>query len=295
MAQLKFTLSFHGGKAEGHRVSADTLAKVFRGISDDIENVCRVISSDDVNIDLHEILRSCKLYIVASPKPGSLELHFATEESNTKWPEMAGRVLVSSLRELPVEALDGDFDEDLPKGLTRSVLEHVKEYSAPANGEYERMKISIEANGEPEIGVEFDQKLKIAAERKLVALSTPSPSVVYGYTVMGILYGLENQNYDDPTARVTVEIDPGDGTRWICNVDPQLLPENFGTFFTKRVVAHGTATFRPRKPKMDIERLEILGEKLDIETAIDNFIAVNQGGWEGQDLNEYMDLVRERD
>lgn len=295
MAQLKFTLSFHGGKAERHRVSADTLARVFKGIGDDIENVCRVISSEDVNIDLNEILRSCKLYVVASPKPGSLELRIATEESNTMWPETAGRVLVSALRELPIDALDEDVDEDLPKGLTRSVLEHAKEYSAPFNGEYERMKITIEANGQPEIDVEFDQKLKIAAERKLVALSTPSPSVIHGYSVMGILYGLESQNYEDPTARVTVEIDPGDGTRWMCTVDPKLLPDNLEKFFTKRVVAHGTATFRPRKPKMDIERLEFLGDKLDIETAIDNFIAINQGGWEGQDLTEYMNLVRERD
>lgn len=292
MAQLRFKLSFHGGKAEKRRVSADTLAKVFKGVSDDIENVCRVISSEDVNIDLHEILRSCKLYVVAEPKPGSMQLCFETEESNTKWPVMAGRVWASGLRQLPVTE---ELDEDLPKGLTRSVLEHAKDYAAPPDGEYEKMRVIIEANGEPEIDVDFDHKLKIAAEKKLVVLSGPSPSVIHGYSVHGVLYGLEDQNYDDPSARVTVEVDPGDGTRWICTVDKDLLPGHLEKVWTKRVVVHGTATFRQRKPIMDVERIEILGDKPSIEDAIENFISVNKGVWEGEDLTEYMNLVRERD
>ncbi|MDQ3254880.1 MAG: hypothetical protein M3R15_13400 [Acidobacteriota bacterium] len=260
MAQLRFTLSFHGGKANEHRVSAHTLAKIFHGLNEDIENVCRVISSEDVNIDLREILRSCRLYIVAAPQKGSLVVAVATEEADTKWSEIAGRVYAAGLKQLPLS----DLDEDLPKGLTRSVLEHASEYSDPPNGEYEEMRLTIQENGQPEIDVVFDQKLKFATERVLVALSSPSTSVIYGYSVQGILYGLENQNYDDPSARVTVEVDPGDGTRWICSVDKEQLPEQLEDVWTKRVVVHGTATFRQRKHKMDVERIEILGARPDI-------------------------------
>jgi len=157
------------------------------------------------------------------------------------------------------------------------------------------MKLTIEANGEPEIAIIFDQKLKLATERKLVALSSPSTSVIHGYSLYGVLYGLENQNYDDPSARVTVEVDPGDGTRWMCSVDKELLPSPLEAVWTKRVAVHGTATFRQRKPLMDVERIEILGDKPDIDVALENFIAVNQATWEGEDLTDYMNLVRERD
>lgn len=291
MAQLKFTLSFHGGKADEHRVSAETLARIFNGLTSDIENVCRVISSEDVNIDMQEILRSCKLYVVAEPKRSSLALAVATEESETSWPEMAGRVYATSLNQLSVD----DVDENLPRGLTRSVLEHAKEYSSPPHGEYETMKLTIEANGKPEIGIVFDQKLKLASERKLVALSSPSPPVIYGYSVEGILSGLEDQNYDDPSARLLVEVNPGDGTRWMCSLDKELLPQHLEEVWTKRVIVHGTATFRQRKPLMEVERIEILGDKPDIDAAIEHFIAVNQATWEGEDLTAYMNLVRERD
>jgi len=291
MPQLKFTLSFHGGKAEERRVSADTLARIFRGLSDDIENVCRVISSEDVNIDIQEIMHSCKLYIVAEPKQGSLAIDVATEESTTGWPEMAGRVYASSLRQLPLD----DFEDDLPKGLTRSVLENVRAYSDPPRGEYNEMKLTIEANGHPEIDVIFDQRLRLAVERRLVSLSSPSTSVIYGYSVDGVLYGLENQNYGDPSARVTVEVDPGDGTRWMCLIDKELLPEHLETIFTKRVVVHGTATFRQRKPLMDVERIDVLGDRPDIDTVLEKFISVNQATWQGENLTTYMNLVRERD
>lgn len=291
MAQLRFTLSFHGGKAKEHRVSADTLAGIFRGLSDDIENVCRVISAEDVNIDIQEIIRSCKLYIVGQPIEGSLAIPLATEVSQTPWPEKAGRVFTTSLSQLPFE----DLDDELPEGLTRSILEHARDYSDPPYGEYEEMKLTIEANGKPEVSVTFDRKLKIATEKRLVALSSPSASIIYGYSVYGVLYGLEDQNYDDPSARVTVEVDSGDGMRWMCTVDKELLPDKLEDIFTKRVIVHGTATFRQRKPKMDVERIEILGEKPDFEKALENFIALNEETWKGENLTSYMNLVRERD
>jgi hypothetical protein len=291
MAQLRFTLSFHGGKADKHRVSADTLAKIFRGLTDDIENVCRVISSEDVNIDIQEILRSCKLYVVAEPKRSSLALAVATEESETAWPETAGRVLATSLNRLSLD----DADDDLPKGLTRSVLEHAKEYSSPPVGEYERMKLTIEANGKPEVAVVFDQELKVAAERRLVELTSPKASVIYGYSVMGVLYSLQDQDYDNLSAKVDVEVDPGDGTHWLCHVKRSDLPEDIDEIWRKRVVVYGKATFRQRKHIMDVERIEILGEKPDFERALENFLAVNEETWQGEDLSAYMHLVRERD
>lgn len=291
MAQLRFTLSFHGGKADEHRVSADTLARIFRGLTDDIENVCRVISSEDVNFDIQDILRSCRLYVVAEPKQSSLAVAVATEESETEWPEMAGRVYASSLRQLPLD----DSDEDLPKGLTRSVLEHAKEYSTPPHGEYETMRLTIHQNGKPEIAVVFDRALKVATERRLVALTGPKPSVIYGYSVMGVLYALQDQHYDNPSAEVDVEVNPGDGTHWLCHVKRSDLPADIDEIWKKRVVVHGKATFRMRKHIMDVERIEILGDKPDFEQALENFLAVNEETWQGEDLTAYMNLVRERD
>lgn len=291
MAQLRFTLSFHGGKADEHRVSADTLAKIFRGLTDDIENVCRVISSEDVNIDIQEILRSCKLYVVAEPKRSSLALAVASEESETAWPEMAGRVLATSLNRLSL----ADVDDDLPKGLTRSVLEHAKDYSSPPVGEYERMELTIEANGKPEVAVVFDRELKVAAERRLVELTSPKASVIYGYSVMGVLYSLQDQDYDNLSAKVDVEVNPGDGTHWLCHVKRSDLPEDIDEIWRKRVVVYGKATFRQRKHIMDVERIEILGEKPDFERALETFLTVNEETWQGEDLSAYMNLVRERD
>ena len=291
MAQLRFTLSFHGGKANQHRVSADTLARIFHGLSDDIENVCRVISSKDVNIDIQEIIRSCKLYIVGQPQESSLAIPVATEESESKWAEIAGRTYAANLSQLPMD----DLDEDLPEGLTRSVLENAKRYSDPPYGEYETMKLTIEANGQPEINVVFDQSLKLAAERRIVALSAPQASIIYGYSVMGMLYSLQDQNYDNPTAEVDVEVDPGDGTHWLCHVERSQLPEDIDEIWKKRVVVYGKATFRLRKHIMDVERIEILGDKPDFEQALDNFIALNEEMWKGEDLTSYMNLVRERD
>ncbi len=291
MAQLRFTLSFHGGKADKHRVSADILARIFRGLSDDIENVCRVISSEDVNIDIQEIISSCKLYIVGQPQESSLAIPVATEESQTKWPEIAGRTYATSLRQLPMD----DLDEDLPRGLTRSVLEHASQYSDPPYGEYETMKLTIQANGQPGIDVVFDKSLKLAAERRIVALSSPKSSIIYGYSVMGVLYSLQDQSYDDPTADIDVQVDPGDGTHWLCHVKRSQLPEDIDEIWKKRVVVYGKATFRLRKHIMDVERIEILGDKPDFEQALDNFIALNEEMWKGEDLTSYMNLVRERD
>src|SRR5436305_383228 len=114
MQQLRFALTFSGGKAERHRVSARRIAEVIQGISDDILDVCRIISHDDIEIDWNVIAQSCRLYIVGSPRPSSLSLSFETDPADIKWPVEAGRIYVSGLYQLPIED-----NGDLPPGINR--------------------------------------------------------------------------------------------------------------------------------------------------------------------------------
>jgi hypothetical protein len=290
MDQLKFALTFKGGKAEKHRVSARRLAEIMQSISDDILDVCRIISHDDLNIDWNEIARGCRLYVVGNPQPSSLSLSFETEPVGTKWPVEAGRIFASSLYQLPIED-----NGDIPLGINRRILEHAKEYCSPANGEYETMMLTIQANGRPEMSLIFDQKLKVAVEKKLIEIASPNPNIIHGYEIQGILYGLEDQDYDDPLATVTVEVDPGDGTRWMCHIKRDLVPKDIADHWTERVLVSGTAKLKKRKPEMEVEGIELLGKKPDIEDALEKFISASAGVWEGEHLSSYMNRVRERD
>ena len=62
MGQLKLFITFRGGKADEHRMSTDTLARVFQSISSDIENVYRVVSHADIDITSADIKKDSKLY-----------------------------------------------------------------------------------------------------------------------------------------------------------------------------------------------------------------------------------------
>jgi hypothetical protein len=287
MGELRFTLTFFGGKAEDHRVPAHKLGGILRNLEDDIKNVCRVVSSDDKNVDLAEIISGCKLYVVGTPKESSLEIPIATIQSDTKWPEVAGQTYLSALKELP------EANGELPRGINRSILEHIVDYTH--DREYDGFHVTIQSNGEPETSATIDSKLGVVASQKLAELAPYGPSVIYGHSVTGVMYGLEDQNYDDPSSSVTVEVDSGDGKRWMCHIPKDKIPKDLGEHWKERVVVQGIATFRPRKPEMQVEDLRLLGPQSPIDEILDRFIRTNRPLWEGENIAAYMDRVRERD
>lgn len=287
MGELKLTLTFFGGKAEEHRVPAHKLGGILRDLEADIRNVCHLITSDDPNVDLDEILSGCKLYVVGSPKESSLKIPIATSPSETNWPLAAGRTYVSALRELP------ESNGELPRGINRSILEHLIEYVR--DREYDGFHVTIESNGEPESSVTIDSGLSFVASQKLAELKRFPPSVIYSHSVDGIMYGLVDQDYDDPRSSVTVEVDTGDGKKWMCRIPKDKIPKDLSEHWTERVLVHGTATFRPRKPEMDVDYIKFLGPEGDIDEAIDRFIKSNEEVWRGEDTAAFLDYVRERD
>ena len=287
MGELRFKLTFFGGKAEEHRVPAHKLGSILRNLEHDITNVCHLISSDDPNVDVSEIIIGCKLYVVGTPKASSVEIPIATTESSTDWPQMAGRAYVSAIRELP------ESDGELPRGMNRSILEHLVEYTR--DREYDGFHLTIESNGEPESTVTIDSGLSFVALQKLAALTKFPPSVIHSHSITGVMYGLVDQDYDDPLSSVTVEVDTEDGKRWVCGIPKEKIPKDLSEHWDERVTVSGVATFRPRKPEMEVEEIKFLGPEDDLDDAIDQFIRSNQEVWQGEDTTVFLDYVRERD
>lgn len=287
MGELSFTLTFFGGKAERHRVPAHKLGSILRNLEDDIKNVCHIVSTEDPNVDLQDIIQGCKLYVVGTPKASSLAIPIASEKSESAWPELAVHAYVDALKELP------SSNGELPKGLNRTILEHVLDYSQ--DSEYDGFHLSITENGQPESKITFDAALGFVASQKLAELSPFGPSTIYGHSVTGVMYGLEDQNYDDPRSSVTVEVDSGDGKRWMCHIPKDMIPDDLGEHWKERVVVHGKATLRKRKPEMDVDKITFLGPESDIDDIVDSFIRTNQKVWQGENLDAFMSYVRERD
>jgi hypothetical protein len=137
--------------------------------------------------------------------------------------------------------------------------------------------------------------MAVVATRRLSELPDYEIPIIHGHTITGVMYGLEDQNYDDPAANVMIEVDPGIGRRWTCYVPREIIPTDLAEHWTERVSVHGTATFRPRKPEMTVDKLQLLGLELDIDEAVDRFIKTNQEVWQGENTDRYMDFIRERD
>jgi hypothetical protein len=294
MGDLRFDLTFFGGKADEHRVLADRLAELLKNMGEDLVEVCRLISTEDLNVDFRKIEKECKLYVIGDPKPSTLTVTVGAPEATTEWVRMAGDVWTESLSSLYV--IPGtDADDTLPRGINRSILEHAVDYATPLRGEYEGIKLTVAANGQPERNVVFDDRLKRAAQRRLANLTPDTPVTIHGHTIQGVLYGVEDQQYENPDSDILVEVDIGEGTRWVCRLKKSLIPDNIEQYWEKRVVLTGLATFRPRRPLLVAEYFEILGDKPDIDEAIQRFIEVGGPAWKkGPKLRTYMKDVRER-
>jgi len=286
MAQLRFTITFRGGKADKHWVPVELLAKVFDGISSDLENVYKVVSADDVDVSIEQIRHDSKLYLAAEPKASSQTLSFVSEPADNETIEKVGHYWVKGLR------IVGAGVSELPPGITTSVLRNAKLYASPPNGEYEEMELSIQEEDGSTDSVRFDDRLRVEVESQLLRLTKPPDTEILGYEVDGIMHALDDQDYTNPNARLSIKVSAVDGD-WVCSVERGWLPMDLNEVWKKRVVVTGRAIFRPRKKTLIADKMEILGEPEDLRSAVDNFIKVNQGTWEGQNSDEYMKEIRD--
>lgn len=288
MGQLKLSITFRGGKADKHRISANTLSKICEGLSSDIENVYRVVSAKDVDITIEDIKQESKLYLSAEPEKSSLKLHFVSDSTEREWVEVAGKKWGQGLKIVGSGRFQG---ETLPIGITKSVLQHAKTYSFPPDNEYEEMEVAITPENEPTLKVIFDGKFGVAIEKQLTELSTPITEIL-GYEVEGILHALDDQDYENPSANIFLRVDSSEGD-WFCTISRDRLPEDINEVWKKRVTIIGRAIFRPRKRSIIVDKMEILPDKPSLKDAVKRFIEVNSETWEGQDPTEYLNRVRE--
>ncbi len=287
MGKLKLVITFHGGKADEHRLSTDVLARVFNAISSDIENVYRVVSHADVEITSEDVKRDTKLYLAANPAGNSFELRFCSDETPNEWIEVAGKRYGNGLQ------LVGGGAQDLPPGIGKSVLEHARQFANPATNEYEYMELVVEQQSEPDIEVVFNEKFGVAVEQQLIDLKVVPPEI-HGYEVEGILHAIDDQDYTKPTGSVLVKVESHDGD-WYCEINKaELAVYNLNDIWKKRIFAKGFATFRPRKRTLRVDSFTILPDRPTLVDAVDKFIQVNKEMWEGVDPTEYLDSIRER-
>ena len=293
MGQLKLVITFRGGKADEHRMSTETLARVLRAISDDIENVYRVVSHADIDITTDTIRKDSKLYLAAEPVAGSLELHFVSDQTDSEWIDITGKQYG---RGLNLVGGGRTLEDGLPTGIVKSVLQNAKLYANPPKGEYETMELAIPQDSEPDIEVVFDEAFSNAVEQQLADLSVKiTPQEIHGYEIEGILHALDDQDYGRPVGPVQVKVATPDGD-WYCEIDKSLLPmDDVNEIWKKRVFLRGFATFRPRKRTLRADSFEILPNRPNLLEAVDKFIKINEQMWEGQNPTEYLDSIRERD
>jgi len=284
MGKLKLIITFHGGKADEHQLSIDTLAKTFSAISSDIKNVYRMVSHADVEVSAEQINEESKLFLSAEPAAGSLKLYFVSAETENDWIEVSGREYAKGLRLIGAGG-------GLSSGVSKSVLEHAKLFSSPKDGEYESMELTVSQDAEPDLSVVFNERYSLAVERQLVALKTLPPEI-HGHEIEGILHALDDQDYTKPYGPVLLKVASYDGD-WLCEIEKQRLPVDLNSVWGKRVFMRGFATFRPRKKTLRVSEMEILPDRPGLLDAVGRFIEINEKIWEGQDPTEYLDRVRE--
>jgi hypothetical protein len=93
---------------------------------------------------------------------------------------------------------------------------------------------------------------------------------------------------------MSVEVDPHDGTRWICHIPKSLVPDNIGDLFRQPIYIEGNAHLRKRKHEIEVTRFVPLPEKAGRLAAFDRLMELGDGLLEGEELQEAMDKLRER-
>jgi len=292
MGSLKFQLIIFGGIADDPepKVAADKVADVLKGMTLDVLDICRNLSADEAEV------KGCRVYVEGPPQKGrSLAFPMTAEE---EWGIQAYASGIVELRE----------SEDLgavtlPKGFDESILRRIRGYCQEISEDHNGFTVEIPAvNGTPAVRATFDARLKTAIGLKIAVLEhdksatlTRGPDLrTHGYSIQGVLHTLSNPDYMSPEGKISVEIDPRDGRRWLCHLDKKTAPANLKDLYLTEVLVTGTATMRARKPEIDATSLTPLPGFADPVKALDDLIALC-GEVGKEPVQAFMDRVRERD
>lgn len=266
MSSLRFRITIRGGEADAKQVDATTVAKILRGVAADIRAICRNTSPE---VTAEEIRDACRLFVSGEPDPSE----------SLAFPCVVGaRVTAAELVELGarsanlyfdgIEEMSGD-DWDwqeirLPKGFDADVLSHVDGYFKHLElGQ--SLSFDVEQNGAALRSVPLSDQLRRNVElttallrktREDLAAIAPSTEK---HSIQGVMYEIDDYYYDDERAKLRFEVDPHDGTRWVCEIERKDAPPNLAELWKSTVLVEGIATFRPDKPKMTVERFIHLG------------------------------------
>ena len=288
MAKVRLSLTFYGARAEKHRVSAARVADVIKNLNEDLTEACQMTRRRSIGAPVE-----CYLYLVGHARASSLSLRLEGESLHSTAIAVASRKYIEGLSDLKKFAGNGF----VPPGMSVDMLERVRRNCGPIAEEYEGIRLEIMGVRRP-VRVMLDKELRLTLERKIsqIAKVAEKPKVhsVQYYDVEGLMYALEDENYDDPNASVTVKVDAGEHSNWVCRVKRSLLPGDLASHWRERVQVRGTAKFSQRKQEMEVEQVKLLGRHGSLTEAVKKFIATNEALWQGEDTTAYMDEIRER-
>jgi hypothetical protein len=304
MGSLKFELIVYGGIADDPepRVAADRMGDVLKGMTQDVQEICRNLSVETGSTLLDERIAECRLYVEGSPRKGnSVPIPMAISDS---------AFAVRSIRAFATGVAELRESKDLgstalPEGFDAPILRRVKGYCQGFVEEHSGFHIAVPArNGTPAIKATFDARLKTAVDIKLaliereqtaedVPLEKPDKRI-YGYSVQGVLHELDDPNVLDSAGKFIVGIDSRDGLDWICRLDKQVAPANLQNFWRTEVLVKGTATMRPRRPILEADQFVPLPGYADPVKALDELVGI-YGSRRGEPVQDFMDRIRERD
>ena len=303
MGSLRFELTVYGGVADEAKAAADAVGVVLREMTRDVQAVCRNLSPEEDLAGLAERLEACRLYVVGVPFQGnSLTLPMETGLDTEAWAEVSLRAYASGLAE--IRDSPPTVEKALPRGFDAEILRRVSSYSKEIAKEHGGLVIAIPDNGVPPIRATVDRKLEAAVNIKLavinmeqatLAVDKPLDHKIHGYSIQGVLYELSDPEYLDPHGQLIVEIDTRDGHHWVCKVPREAEPPNLRDLWRTEVMVTGSVTPRLFKPIMEAEEIVPLASLDDPVESLRELVALFSGPAPAEDVQAFMDRVRERD
>jgi hypothetical protein len=305
MGSLRFELTVYGGIADDPeaKVAADTVSGVLKGMTLDIQEICRNLSGEDDPLPLDERMRDCRIYVTAPPSKGkSLTFPLLTGDSGAEWGVISMRAYASGVEELRESTDLGT--PSLPRGFDAAILRRIRSYCQEISQDHAGFAVKLPAvNGTPALRATFDARLRTAVSLKIAAIEHAQSAAVaempdqriYGYSLQGVLFEMSDPDYLSPEeGTISVEVDARDGRKWVCLLDKKIAPPNLQDLWRTEVLVTGDATLRSRKPLLEARTFKSLPGISDPVKAMEELVALCSG-LHGEPVQAFMDRVRERD
>ena len=248
-----------GGGRFGEGARPTGWQKILGGLAKDLRDVCRNLSPEATGDELD---RATRVFLLSPPKAGhSLSFPFEVGEGESAVTERGVAAYFDGITELAEAGRTlASPTPVMPTGFDARVLERTRSYYRVWGREYKGMYATIQPNGRPSRRIDYTKDLRLALDVKLAAIEQEQRRLadvvplVHGYSVHGVLYELSDRYYGEPGSEVKFEVDPHDGTVWVCRMPKEKAPD-LAELWRKRVEVRGVAKFRPQKPEMDVEEL----------------------------------------